>query len=156
MNNHKKTHTDNGMGLSFKQLLASYQPANAKQLTHNQTLRNLQQLLGDDKLIYITDNIEITDSDTGESRQLSIAGEYVFTANTVAVILHDEHLEPSNLAFYPLNPQAGKPFLLHNDGRTSTKLLQQELDKLEQAGYICQEMEGKKKVIFINPCLMDK
>lgn len=35
----------------------------------------------------------------------------------------------------------------------SNKLLQQELDKLEQAGYIRQEQEGKKRVILINPCL---
>lgn len=37
--------------------------------------------------------------------------------------------------------------------RTSTKILQAELDKLESAGHIKQEMEGSKNVVYINPKL---
>ena len=40
-----------------------------------------------------------------------------------------------------------------NPMRKSTKLLQIELDKLESAKHITQEMEGRSKVIFINPKL---
>lgn len=42
-----------------------------------------------------------------------------------------------------------------NPMRKSTKLLQIELDKLESAKHIRQEMEGRSKVIFINPKLYD-
>lgn len=37
--------------------------------------------------------------------------------------------------------------------RTSTKILQAELDKLESAGHIKQKMEGSKNVVHINPKL---
>ena len=37
--------------------------------------------------------------------------------------------------------------------RKNTKLLQNELDKLEAAGHIKQELEGRMKVISINPKL---
>ena len=37
--------------------------------------------------------------------------------------------------------------------RTSTKILQAELDKLESAGHIKQKMEGSKNVVYINPKL---
>lgn len=39
--------------------------------------------------------------------------------------------------------------------RKNTKLLQSELDKLESAKHIMQEMEGRSKVILINPKLYD-
>ena len=42
-----------------------------------------------------------------------------------------------------------------NPMRKNTKLLQIELDKLESAKHIRQEMEGRSKVIFINPKLYD-
>tara|TARA_B100001179_G_scaffold140835_1_gene101673 strand:- start:11358 stop:13502 length:2145 start_codon:yes stop_codon:yes gene_type:complete len=42
-----------------------------------------------------------------------------------------------------------------NPMRKSTKLLQIELDKLESAKHIRQEMEGRSRVIFINPKLYD-
>ncbi|WP_352259697.1 DUF3987 domain-containing protein [Psychrobacter sp. TB55-MNA-CIBAN-0194] len=42
-----------------------------------------------------------------------------------------------------------------NPMRKSTKLLQIELDKLESAKHITQEMEGLSKMIFINPKLYD-
>ena len=42
-----------------------------------------------------------------------------------------------------------------NPMRKSTKLLQIELDKLESANHIRQDMEGRSKVIFINPKLYD-
>lgn len=41
-----------------------------------------------------------------------------------------------------------------NPMRKSSRILQQELDHLESAGYIRQETEGRKKVVFINPCLL--
>ena len=37
--------------------------------------------------------------------------------------------------------------------RSNTKILQAELDKLESAGHIKQEMEGSKNVVYINPKL---
>jgi len=37
--------------------------------------------------------------------------------------------------------------------RKNTKLLQNELDKLEAAGHIKQELEGRMKVIYVNPKL---
>ena len=40
-----------------------------------------------------------------------------------------------------------------NPMRKNTKLLQSELDKLESAKHIRQEMEGRSKVILINPKL---
>jgi len=40
-----------------------------------------------------------------------------------------------------------------NSMRKSTKLLQIELDKLESANHIRQEIEGRSKVIFVNPKL---
>ena len=43
-----------------------------------------------------------------------------------------------------------------NPLRKNTKLLQIELDKLESAKHIRQEMEGRSKVIFINPKLYDQ
>jgi hypothetical protein len=39
--------------------------------------------------------------------------------------------------------------------RKNTKLLQNELDKLEAAGHIKQELEGRMKVIYINPKLYE-
>ncbi|WAI87509.1 hypothetical protein SC65A3_00968 [Psychrobacter sp. SC65A.3] len=42
-----------------------------------------------------------------------------------------------------------------NPMRKNTKLLQSELDKLESAKHIRQEVEGRSKVIFINPKLYD-
>ena len=42
-----------------------------------------------------------------------------------------------------------------NPMRKNTKLLQIELDKLESSKHIRQEMEGRSKVIFINPKLYD-
>ena len=42
-----------------------------------------------------------------------------------------------------------------NPMRKNTKLLQSELDKLESAKHIRQEMEGRSKVVFINPKLYD-
>ncbi len=42
-----------------------------------------------------------------------------------------------------------------NPMRKNTKLLQIELDKLESAKHIRQDMEGRSKVIFINPKLYD-
>lgn len=42
-----------------------------------------------------------------------------------------------------------------NPMRKNTKLLQIELDKLESANHIRQDMEGRSKVIFINPKLYD-
>lgn len=42
-----------------------------------------------------------------------------------------------------------------NPMRKSTKLLQIELDKLESAKHIRQEMEGRSKVIIVNPKLYD-
>ncbi|WP_440454956.1 DUF3987 domain-containing protein [Psychrobacter sp. ASPA161_9] len=42
-----------------------------------------------------------------------------------------------------------------NPMRKNTKLLQNELDKLESAKHIRQEMEGRSKVILINPKLYD-
>lgn len=43
-----------------------------------------------------------------------------------------------------------------NPMRKNTKLLQGELDKLESAKHIKQEMEGRSKVILINPKLYDQ
>ena len=43
-----------------------------------------------------------------------------------------------------------------NPMRKNTKLLQGELDKLESAKHIRQEMEGRSKVILINPKLYDQ
>ena len=40
--------------------------------------------------------------------------------------------------------------------QSNTRLLQQELDNLENAGYIQQQLDGKKKVILINPKLLKK
>jgi hypothetical protein len=42
-----------------------------------------------------------------------------------------------------------------NPMRKNTKLLQSELDKLESAKHIRQEMEGRSKVVLINPNLYD-
>lgn len=42
-----------------------------------------------------------------------------------------------------------------NPMRKSTKLLQSELDKLESAKHIRQEVEGRSKVVLINPKLYD-
>ena len=42
-----------------------------------------------------------------------------------------------------------------NPMRKNTKLLQNELDKLESAKHIKQEVEGRSKVILINPKLYD-
>ena len=39
--------------------------------------------------------------------------------------------------------------------RQSTKLLQIELEKLESAKHIRQDMEGRSKMILINPKLYD-
>lgn len=37
--------------------------------------------------------------------------------------------------------------------RKSSKILQNELDKLESMGHIKQELDGRKKVVYINPKL---
>lgn len=42
-----------------------------------------------------------------------------------------------------------------NPMRKNTSLLQNELDKLEAAGHIKQEIEGRLKVIYVNPKLYD-
>ena len=41
-----------------------------------------------------------------------------------------------------------------NPMRKSSRILQQELDHLESAGYIRQETDGRKKVVLINPYLL--
>ena len=99
--------TDNGM--NFNTLLANYTPATHDQLEPHEHLLNLAQMLGSDKLLYIDENISI------DGNPLSVEGEYLDIANTVAVILYDEQLAPSNLLFHPLTNRPEKPFLLHND-----------------------------------------
>ena len=55
-------------------------------------------------------------------------------------------------------PKLGRTYIANNAPnpmRKNTKLLQNELDKLESAKHIRQEVEGRSKVIFINPKLYD-
>lgn len=111
----KKAHTDDDM--SLRELIASYPLAtdilNDKQLASLQTVNSLLNTEQLDQPIYVNSDITTshTASDTG-SRS---------TANTIAVILYDENLYPSNLAFYPLDAHNnnGQPFLLHDDSRVS-------------------------------------
>lgn len=105
---HNKKAHDVNMG--FQDLLASYQRVSKEQLgNENQVVVNLYQATLKDKLIYVNDDIYIN------GKQLSVAGEYVSTANSVALILYDETLQENNIAFFPLDKHTnnGKPFLLH-------------------------------------------
>lgn len=94
-------------GYAISDLISTYTPATPDQLEPHEHLKNLALLLGDDKLLYIDDTI------MQGGKPLSVAGENVDTENTVAVVMYDERLEPSNLAFYPLNKTTNKPFLLN-------------------------------------------
>lgn len=96
-------------GYAISDLISTYTPATPAQIEPHEHLRDLALLLGADKLLHIDDTIMQGD------KPLSVAGENVDTENTVAVVMYDERLEPSNLAFYPLNKTTnkGKPFLLN-------------------------------------------
>ncbi|RVU82477.1 DUF3987 domain-containing protein [Leucothrix sargassi] len=83
---------------AFHEFIKGQPTASYETYQHNPALVNLAHCIGKDKLLFIDSNITVDNTEQP-------------TANSIGVMLFDEHYQPSNLAIFPLNNT--EPFPLH-------------------------------------------
>lgn len=83
---------------AFLEFIKGQPTASYETYQHNPALVNLAHCTGKDKLLFIDSNYTVDNTEQP-------------TANSIGVMLFDEHYEPSNLAIFPLNN--AEPFPLH-------------------------------------------
>lgn len=83
---------------AFLEFIKGQPTASYETYQHNPALVNLAHCIGKDKLLFIDSNYTVDNANQP-------------TANSIAVILFDEHYQPSNLAIFPLDN--AEPFPLH-------------------------------------------
>ncbi|BFM98591.1 hypothetical protein MOXK02_01500 [Moraxella sp. K02] len=83
---------------AFHEFIKGQPTASYETYQHNPALVNLAHCIGKDKLLFIDSNITVDHTEQP-------------TANSIGVILFDEHYQPSNLAIFPLDNT--EPFPLH-------------------------------------------
>ena len=83
---------------AFLEFIKGQPTASYETYQHNPALVNLAHCIGKDKLLFIDSNYTVDNANQP-------------TANSIGVMLFDEHYQPSNLAIFPLNN--AEPFPLH-------------------------------------------
>ncbi len=83
---------------AFLEFIKGQPTASYETYQHNPALANLAHCTGKDKLLFIDSNYTVDNTNQP-------------TANSIGVMLFDEHYQPSNLAIFPLNN--AEPFPLH-------------------------------------------
>lgn len=83
---------------AFHEFIKGQPTASYETYQHNPALVNLAHCIGKDKLLFIDSNYTVDHTEQP-------------TANSIGVMLFDEHYQPSNLAIFPLNN--AEPFPLH-------------------------------------------
>ena len=83
---------------AFLEFIKGQPTASYETYQHNPALVNLAYCIGKDKLLFIDSNYTVDNANQP-------------TANSIGVILFDEHYQPSNLAIFPLDNT--EPFPLH-------------------------------------------
>ena len=83
---------------AFLEFIKGQPTASYETYQHNPALVNLAHCIGKDKLLFIDSNYTVDNTEQP-------------TANSIGVMLFDEHYQPSNLAIFPLNN--AEPFPLH-------------------------------------------
>ena len=83
---------------AFLEFIKGQPTASYETYQHNPALVNLAHCIGKDKLLFIDSNYTVDNTNQP-------------TANSIGVMLFDEHYQPSNLAIFPLNN--AEPFPLH-------------------------------------------
>ena len=83
---------------AFHEFIKGQPTASYETYQHNPALVNLAHCIGKDKLLFIDSNYTVDNTNQP-------------TANSIGVMLFDEHYQPSNLAIFPLNN--AEPFPLH-------------------------------------------
>ena len=83
---------------AFHEFIKGQPTASYETYQHNPALVNLAHCIGKDKLLFIDSNYTVDNANQP-------------TANSIGVMLFDEHYQPSNLAIFPLNN--AEPFPLH-------------------------------------------
>ena len=84
---------------AFHEFIKGQPTASYETYQHNPALVNLAHCIGKDKLLFIDSNYTVDNANQP-------------TANSIGVMLFDEHYQPSNLAIFPLNN--AEPFPLHS------------------------------------------
>ena len=84
---------------AFLEFIKGQPTASYETYQHNPALVNLAYCIGKDKLLFIDSNYTVDHTEQP-------------TANSIGVMLFDEHYQPSNLAIFPLNN--AEPFPLHS------------------------------------------
>lgn len=84
---------------AFLEFIKGQPTASYETYQHNPALVNLAHCIGKDKLLFIDSNYTVDNANQP-------------TANSIGVMLFDEHYQPSNLAIFPLNN--AEPFPLHS------------------------------------------
>ena len=84
---------------AFLEFIKGQPTASYETYQHNPALVNLAHCIGKDKLLFIDSNYTVDNTNQP-------------TANSIGVMLFDEHYQPSNLAIFPLNN--AEPFPLHS------------------------------------------
>lgn len=83
---------------AFLEFIKGQPTASYETYQHNPALVNLAHCIGKDKLLFIDSNYTVDNANQP-------------TANSIGVMLFDEHYQPSNLAIFPLDNR--EPFPLH-------------------------------------------
>lgn len=83
---------------AFHEFLKGQPTVSYETYQHNPALVNLAHCIGKDKLLFIDSNYTVDNTNQP-------------TANSIGVMLFDEHYQPSNLAIFPLDNR--EPFPLH-------------------------------------------
>ena len=83
---------------AFLEFIKGQPTASYETYQHNPALVNLAHCIGKDKLLFIDSNYTVDNTEQP-------------TANSIGVMLFDEHYQPSNLAIFPLDN--AEPFPLH-------------------------------------------
>nr|WP_050324952.1 DUF3987 domain-containing protein [Enhydrobacter aerosaccus] len=83
---------------AFLEFIKGQPTASYETYQHNPALVNLAHCIGKDKLLFIDSNYTVDNTNQP-------------TANSIGVMLFDEHYQPSNLAIFPLDNR--EPFSLH-------------------------------------------
>ena len=84
---------------AFLEFIKGQPTASYETYQHNPALVNLAHCIGKDKLLFIDSNYTVDNTEQP-------------TANSIGVMLFDEHYQPSNLAIFPLDNR--EPFPLHS------------------------------------------
>ena len=84
---------------AFHEFIKGQPTASYETYQHNPALVNLAHCIGKDKLLFIDSTYTVDNTNQP-------------TANSIGVMLFDEHYQPSNLAIFPLNN--AEPFPLHS------------------------------------------